>query len=298
MNGEPKESPVSGRRRIVSANGAKLAVFEYGLAAGPGVDTMVMLHGYPDDHRMWRPVIEQLAGDFHIVAYDTRNAGESWVDTAGLAPFRIRYLVDDFYTVLEALDVPKAHIVAHDWGSVQAWAVVRDERAEAAVASMLSASGPDTAHLKRWYRDRLSRFATVPQGLNQLLKSWYIWMFQLPKLPALAVPKIISRLPADYDRGNNAVRGIALYRANVGIRNVRRPAGLAPAGAVLRKRTEVPVLLANAPRDKYVSPDLAEGVSAWAPALEQLTVPGGHWWPAQDPEAFAAVAADWIGRNR
>lgn len=297
MSGEPTEALVGGRRRIVSVNGAKLAVFEYGLAPGPGVASVVLLHGYPDDHRMWLPVVEKLAGDFHVIAYDTRNAGESWVDTAGLAPFKIRYLVDDFYAVLSALGVPRAHIAAHDWGSVQAWAVVRDERAEQAVASLVSVSGPDTAHLKRWYRDRLSRPATVPQALKQFAKSWYIWLFQVPKLPELAVPGIISRLPAGYDRGSNAQRGIALYRANVGVRKVRRPVGLAPAGAVLRKETAVPVLLVKPLGDKYVSPDLAEGVSAWASHLEQKPVPGDHWWPARQPAAFATLVTDWIERH-
>lgn len=297
MNAEPIPELTTGRRRIVPVTGAKLAVFEYGLEPGPGVTSIVLIHGYPDDHRMWLPVIAELADTFHVIAYDTRNAGESWVDFSGLAPFQITYLVDDFYAVLDALGVARVHVVAHDWGAVQAWAVARDERATQAVASMFSVSGPDLAHMKRWYRQRLTRLATVPQGLGQLAKSWYVWLFQFPRLPELVVPSVIAKLPASYPRGNNAVRGIALYRANVGLRRVGRAIGLAPAGAVLRKQTEVPVLVVSPLRDKYVSPKLAEGVRDWAVNLEQVSVDGDHWWPAREPAAFAARVAEWIGKH-
>lgn len=298
MNGDAADRLGSVRRRIVPVGGAKLAVFEFGVQPGPGVSSVLLLHGFPDDHRMWLPVIEHLAGDFHVIAYDTRNAGESWVQVAGLAPFQIRYLVDDFYAALQAVGVSRVHVLAHDWGSVQAWAVARDERASETVASVLAVSGPDTAHLRRWYREQFKHWSTVPRGLNQLAKSWYIWFFQVPKLPELVMTKIAARLPTEYDRGHNAVRGIALYRANAGIRRLGKPEGLAAAKAILRQRTEVPVLLVNPSADRYVSPALSAGVKDWAPNTELVSVAGGHWWPVGNPEEFAAMSVAWIDQHQ
>ncbi|MDX6204789.1 MAG: hypothetical protein QOF39_846, partial [Frankiales bacterium] len=55
-------------RTTVRSGGVDLAVFEGGNRQGP---TVVLVHGWPDTHHLWGGVVDLLADDFHVVAYDT-----------------------------------------------------------------------------------------------------------------------------------------------------------------------------------------------------------------------------------
>jgi pimeloyl-ACP methyl ester carboxylesterase len=82
----------------VPRDGFDLAVFE-GRRAGP---TIVMVHGWPDTHRMWDGVADLLAADFRVVAYDTRGQGESVTDAPD-ADFTVDLLADDLFAVIDAV---------------------------------------------------------------------------------------------------------------------------------------------------------------------------------------------------
>ena len=58
-----------------------LHVTEYG---DRGAATHVLLvHGFPDDQRMWEPVVEALPSDWHVITYDVRGSGRSTGPPAG-----------------------------------------------------------------------------------------------------------------------------------------------------------------------------------------------------------------------
>lgn len=59
-------------RRTVRGAGLDLAVFEQGDPLAP---TVLLVHGYPDTHRVWDDVAADLAADHHVVRYDVRGAG-------------------------------------------------------------------------------------------------------------------------------------------------------------------------------------------------------------------------------
>ncbi|MET1064429.1 MAG: alpha/beta fold hydrolase, partial [Arthrobacter sp.] len=204
------------RRRSVGSRGAELAVFEYGPEPGPDMPTLLLVHGYPDDHQVYLPAIRDLARSHHVVAYDTRNAGASViVDPPG--DFTLMTLVDDMFAVLAAVGARDVHLVGHDWGSIQAWATVQDPRAAGLIGRYTSISGPDLRHFARWVRSRYSRPRAWPQLAGQLARSWYIAAFLVPKLPEAAWRLFLTRRyeqTAKRGVGDDPVRGLALYRAN------------------------------------------------------------------------------------
>jgi pimeloyl-ACP methyl ester carboxylesterase len=267
----------SERQRTIRSNGADLAVFEYG--PDPAADTPVLLlvHGYPDDHRVYLPLIRELAETCHVIAYDTRNAGSSSV-TDKPASFVLQALVDDLYAVLAATTASPVHLVGHDWGSIQAWAAVQDPRAAGRIGRFTSVSGPDLQHFSRWIRERLRHPRGWSQLLGQLLRSFYVAVFQIPLLP-----EVLWRffLTGSYERatgrtvGNNPIRGLALYRAN--FQASRQP----PI------RVSIPVHVVVPVRDPFVSPSLTDGLNDWVPRLTVTKVKAGHWWPATHASDFA-----------
>ena len=88
------------------------------LTAGHG-PTVILLHGYTQTSRMWRPIIPLLAGKFTVIAPDLPGIGDSDIPKDGLdmkdAAIRIHSLV-------KSLQVDKARVVGHDIGLMVAYA--------------------------------------------------------------------------------------------------------------------------------------------------------------------------------
>jgi pimeloyl-ACP methyl ester carboxylesterase len=272
---------INERRSTVGSSGAELAVFEYGREPGPEVPTLLLVHGYPDDHQVFLPAIRDLARSHHVVAYDTRNAGASAV--MGLpGDFTLKTLVDDMFAVLAAVGAVDVHLVGHDWGSIQGWAAVQDPRAAGLIGRYTSISGPDLRHFSRWVRSRYARPRAWPQLAGQLARSWYIAAFLVPKLPEAAWRLFLTKRygqTAKRDVGDDPIRGLALYRANF-FSAVNWPAG---------GRVTLPVQVVVPLRDSFLSPDLVDGLDSWVDDLTVIRVDSGHWWPASRPAEFAEL---------
>jgi pimeloyl-ACP methyl ester carboxylesterase len=107
----PDKSIVS---RTADVDGLKL----HYLTAGQG-PVVILLHGYTQTSRMWRPVIPLLAERFTVIAPDLPGIGDSEVPTTGLdmksAALRIHALA-------RSLGVAKARVVGHDIGLMVAYA--------------------------------------------------------------------------------------------------------------------------------------------------------------------------------
>ena len=269
--------------RYVVSHGLRLAVFEHG-DADPG-PTVLFVHGYPDSHVAWDEVCARLGGGFHAVRYDVRGAGASQTPR-NLSGYHLDVLADDLYAVADAVSPDRpVHVVAHDWGSIQAWHAVTDPRAERRIASFTTISGPCLDHTAYWFRER-TRHPT-PRGLAQLAKqgtkSWYVYAFHLPFAAPLLWRgwlarnwgEILQKAEGIEPRPghpqptlrDDAVHGIGLYRANM-MRRLGRPEF---------RYANVPVQIIIPTRDFFISPALAEGLERWAPDLQRRTIDCGHW---------------------
>ena len=100
--------------RTAEAGGVKLQYLTAG--RGPAV---VLLHGYAETSRMWRPLMERLAEHFTVIAPDLPGIGGSDIPSDGLdmthAAIRIHELV-------KGLGIEKAAVVGHDIGLMVAYA--------------------------------------------------------------------------------------------------------------------------------------------------------------------------------
>jgi len=88
------------------------------LTAGHG-PPVILLHGYTQTSRMWRPLIPKLMDKFTVIAPDLPGIGDSDIPKDGLdmktAAIRIHLLA-------KALGVSKARVVGHDIGLMVAYA--------------------------------------------------------------------------------------------------------------------------------------------------------------------------------
>lgn len=285
-------------RSTVAGDGLDLAVWERGDASRP---TVVLVHGYPDTHHVWDGVAEALAPDFHVVAYDVRGAGESGVP-ADRAGYDLGHLVADMMAVVDACspDSP-VHLVGHDWGSIQGWEAVTRPGLEDRIASYTSMSGPGLDHAAIWMRSH----ATLDRSrlralLRQSVRSWYTAFFQIPRLAELGWGTVVPRGFRRYleraegvsacgshpapSLAHDGARGVELYRQNLR----RRLSAPSP------RSTDIPVLLAVALGDRFVTPALLDDTGDYASDLRRVEVDGGHWFPVAKPEQFASLVRDHV----
>jgi pimeloyl-ACP methyl ester carboxylesterase len=109
----------------VATNGISLHVTEQG--KGPAV---LFCHGFPDTARTWRRHMKAVAAaGYRAIAPDMRGCGHSAApaDPSLYTPF---HTAGDLVGLLDALQIPNATLVGHDWGATHAWnaALMRPDR--------------------------------------------------------------------------------------------------------------------------------------------------------------------------
>ncbi|QUQ67439.1 SDR family oxidoreductase [Kutzneria sp. CA-103260] len=275
----------------VTSDGVRLAVYEQGDRSKP---TVLLVHGYPDTHLMWSDVAARLAEDFHVVSYDTRGSGKT-TKPSTLDGYRLEHLANDLMAVADAVS-PNApvHVLAHDWGSIQAWEAVTEPANADRIASYTSISGPCLDHIAHWTR------RPSPKTVWQMLHSWYIGFFHLPVLPTLVwrfwlgrnwgrLLSVVDGVPRRPGHPaptitKDGINGMSLYKANF------RPVMRNPR----ERRTTVPVQVIHPERDRYVTAPLTQNLQKWAPKLWRRTIPASHWVAQSHPDVVARMATEFI----
>jgi pimeloyl-ACP methyl ester carboxylesterase len=144
--------------RVTAPDGLALEV----TVVGSG-EPVILLHGWPDSSRLWRHQIEALAAAGRkVIAPDLRGMGGSDRPTS-VEGFRVKHAVDDVLAILDALDVPQADVVGHDFGAAIAWATASFVPDRVRRLAVLSVGHP---------------LAFRAAGLEQRKLSWYMLLFQ------------------------------------------------------------------------------------------------------------------------
>lgn len=281
------------REQRVRRRGGTLHVVDEGPLDAP---PLVLVHGYPDDHRVWDGIAALLRSRWRVIRYDVRGAGRSFAPRI-VARYRIRSLVDDLVAVLDATcGTTQAHLVGHDWGGIQSWDAIADPHIAQRFASFTTISGPCLDHIALAIRSRARTSEERRERLMQVAKSWYVYLFHLPRLPSTvwksglghAWSTIVQTFESGAyrdtstpdERARNGARGVSLYRANI------LPRFFSPTPL----RPRVPVQFIHPRRDFFVGPPYVDASLPWVDPLWRRDVDGTHWLPAIDPTSVAA----WI----
>ena len=260
---------------------------EVAVAGDDGDPAVLLLHGWPDTHALWRHQIEALVeAGYRTIAPDLRGFGDSdkpeVVDAYG-----VRDLAADVTGVLDHLAIGRAHVVGHDWGAALAWALAAFTPDRVASLAAVSVGHPKA------FRDA---------GLAQRQKSWYMLLFQFEGVAerwlsndAFAnlrqwtrhpdVDEVVSRLadPAALSAS------LALYRANL------------PPEWLVTPPLEFPPV--NCPTlGIWSSGDVALTEQQMVDSASEVTgrwryerIDGaGHWIPLEAPARFNTLLLDHL----
>jgi haloacetate dehalogenase len=95
------------------------------LGSGPG---MLLLHGFPQTHRMWQPIASLLAQHFTVICPDLRGYGRSGCPPSvpDHSPYAKRAMANDMVAVMGAIGFSRFHVAGHDRGGRVAYRLALD----------------------------------------------------------------------------------------------------------------------------------------------------------------------------
>jgi pimeloyl-ACP methyl ester carboxylesterase len=144
----------------------------HAVVAGPkNGAVVVLLHGFPEFWYGWHKQIEPLAAaGFRVIVPDQRGYNLS-SKPVGVASYALTELVSDVIAMADRLGQDKIFLAGHDWGAAVAWSatLLHPQR----IAKLVILNVPHPSVMRRF-------LSTRPR---QLLRSWYMFFFQIPWLP-------------------------------------------------------------------------------------------------------------------
>jgi haloacetate dehalogenase len=98
--------------------------------AGRG-QALVLLHGFPQNHRCWGRVAPALSEHFHVIVPDLRGYGDSDAppDDPAHRTYSKRHMAQDIAALLDRLGLEQAHVLGHDRGARVAYRMALDHPA-------------------------------------------------------------------------------------------------------------------------------------------------------------------------
>jgi pimeloyl-ACP methyl ester carboxylesterase len=244
--------------------------------------------------------LKALGRRYRVVAPDMR--GYNLSDKPGrVEDYQMKHLVDDVTGLIRHFGAREAAVVGHDWGGAVAWAVAQ--------------YFPD-------YVWKLASLQTPPPAvwgknlsLKQLLRSWYMFFFQLPTIPewwirrddfagvgktlrATSRPGTFSAeeievLKSALREPGAVTGGINYYRANL-----RAFLGRGFGAKEIRphERVRVPTLFIYGERDFAILPETVAGVADYvdAPYTELRLGRSNHWIQQESPSEVNAALLSFL----
>ncbi|MFI9727970.1 alpha/beta fold hydrolase [Streptomyces sp. NPDC052092] len=281
--------------RLPGADGVELAA-----AVGGGGSPVVLLHGFPQTHLMWRHVAERLATEHTVICPDLRGYGASDKPAADTSDvYAKRAMAADVVAVAAALGHDRFALVGHDRGALVAFRAGLDHPDTVTHLGILDV----VPTLDMW---------NVLHGVSAAVGYHLFLMAQPPGLPEAMIagsadaffgsfldawaadPAALPReVRAEYLRASAAAVPsiVADYRASAGIDIAHDRADL-DAGAQLA----MPVTVVQQDWGARLGYDAAEVWRAWAPDLDHRLTRAGHFMAEEAPDEVAAAIRNLLAR--
>lgn len=140
-------------------------------AGSPDDPLVVLLHGFPEFWYGWHRHIDPLVNaGYRVLVPDQRGYNRS-TKPDGIGSYRLTELSRDVVELIETEGYQSARVVGHDWGGAVAWDTALRHPQTVDQLGILNIPHPSVFQ------------QTLRSNLRQLRKSWYIFFFQLPRLP-------------------------------------------------------------------------------------------------------------------
>jgi pimeloyl-ACP methyl ester carboxylesterase len=255
--------------------------FDVATGGPAGGRPVLLLHGFPENARMWDGVVPALhAAGLRTYAPDQRGYSPD-ARPADVAAYRMTELVGDVLGLLDALELPTVDLVGHDWGAAVGWHVAG--RHPDRVRTFTAVSVPHPAAYAE----------AVRHDAHQQRLSAYFLAFKVPVVPERTL------LARDARRLRHVFRPLPETDTDRFVRPLTEPGALTAALNWYRATSRhdldgldavtVPTTYVWGTEDTGVGRTAAEGCARYATGdFEFVELPGvSHWIPEQEPATIA-----------
>jgi len=273
-----------------SRNGLTFDVLDAGPPDGPVV---VLLHGFPQHNDSWNAVIDRLTAQGYRCLAPNQRGYSAGARPSRRRDYRIPELVADVSALIDASGARRVHLVGHDWGAVVAWAAAAEMPDRLATVSPISVPHP-AAFLKSFTNSR--------QGLA----SWYMYFFQLPRIPEWLLTRRNGAVAAESLRRGGQTRAAAERDAQAMLEpgaltaaiNWYRAMPLSNPRAINQK-VSVPTLYVWSDQDVALLPKSAHDTARYVTGEYRFEILSGvsHWIPDEQPDKLADLLLDWFAAH-
>jgi pimeloyl-ACP methyl ester carboxylesterase len=259
---------------------------------GPAeAEPVVLLHGYPQSSESWRSVSPGLvAAGYRVLAPDQRGYSPRARPLERRA-YVMTELVGDVLALADQARLDRFHVVGHDWGGAVAWALATDHADRLRTLTVLS-----TPHPGAFLR------SAVTSG--QALRSWYMGLFQIPRLPEWLTLARDGRVALTAMRRS----GLSEDRARAYLEAMREPGALTGALNWYRalpfevtavrdaKPVTVPTLYVWSTKDVALGRKAAELTARFVSGPYRFEVLEGvsHWIPEEAPDEVVRLVLEQL----
>jgi pimeloyl-ACP methyl ester carboxylesterase len=277
----------------VRANGIDFNV----AIAGSGERLALFLHGFPESSFSWRyqmPLLARLG--YRAWAPDLRGYGAS-SRPAGVKAYALEELEGDVAALIEASGATEVVLIGHDWGALIAWYYAMFGRLP--ISRLIIMNVPHPALAEKGLRT-----------MRQLAKSWYIFFFQLPKIPEWvlarhgceAIGRAFRGMAVDKSRFPDEVLrhyqdAAAQPGALTAMLNYYRALirGLARNRRRGTPHINTPTLMLWGEVDSALGKELTYGTDRYVSRLTLRYLPNvSHWVQQEAPETVNAMIEAWL----
>ncbi|MFD8566907.1 alpha/beta fold hydrolase [Streptomyces sp. NPDC059639] len=273
---------------------------ELNVATGGSGSPVVLLHGFPQTHLMWRHVAQKLSADHTVIVPDLRGYGASdKPDAADEDVYSKRTMAADIVSIASGLGHEQFALVGHDRGALVAFRAGLDHPETITHLGIL-----DVVPTLDMWNVLQGRSAAVgyhlflmaqPQGLPETMIAnsadafFGSFLDAWVKDPA-ALPDDVR---AEYLRASaGAVDSIvADYRASAGV-DVAHDQADFDAGS----QFAMPVTVIQQDWGAQLGYDAAQVWRAWAPDLDHRLTRAGHFMAEEAPDEIVSAVRDLLDR--
>lgn len=273
---KPKNLP-GYKAGTVPVRGGDLAYEE----AGSG-EPIILLHGHSFDRRMWDSQFAELAKRYRMIRYDLRGYGLSDLPDEGEGSLH----AEDLASLLDALKIPKAHVVGLSLGGYVVGDMVAlhpDRLLSATIASGGVFDGPASRKLTPAEKEkRLAEIEVLrAKGVDSEKKRWQEALLEGAGRHATGIRPLISSMIDDWS---------AWQLLNIEPRLVL---GREALEKIAKEKPQVPVLWIAGANDNYQ--DAVTMFRAVLPQMEVAVIPdAGHLSNLEQPEAFNSALLQFL----
>ncbi len=281
------------------------SVFARVAGTGP---PLLLLHGYPQTHVMWREAARLLADRFTVVVADLPGYGRSFrpTPTADHAPHSKRALAEDLVQAMDRLGHERFSVAGHDRGGRVAYRMALDHPDRVAAVAVLdvvptgdvwSRADAELA-LRYWHWAFLAQPAPLPERLIGADPDAFFDFH----VRVLGLGRASGRYPAGLMAGYRALLDDAStveaicedYRAGATVDRAHDDADLG------HRRIQCPVLAlwsANGALPRLYG-DVLDVWRPWADDVNGFGVDASHFLVEDEPELVAQAVAELLDRAR